>query len=185
MSPRGENQYGPFRMGPAYPFNAFQPELEPKDWFNGVKPMHVSPYARGGGREYADDYIRKELELFASMAKRYFDGAAAFRAIAAEVACPRQREKALRMAYLGEYMARAVTTAMHVREGTLAERAGDRAKAKALAAREYANTRAAIELMKRDSRLGWEPTMGYQGGIAACEWKLRRLERLYGVPAAE
>ena len=180
MSPRGENQYGPFRMGPAYPFNAFQPELEAKDWLDGKKPMHVSSYARGCGSDYDSDYIRKELELFTSMAARYFDGAAAFREIASETANPRRREKALRMAYLGEYMARAVTTAKHVREGTLAERAGDREKAKALAALEYANTKAAIEIMKRDSRLGWEPTMGYQGGVAACEWKLRRLERLYG-----
>ena len=106
---------------------------------------------------------------------------AAFREIAAS-AEGRSREKALRMAYLGEYMARAVTTAKHVREGTLAERAGDRGKAKAIAALEHANTKAAIELMKRDSRLGWEPTMGYQGGVPACEWKLRRIERLYGVP---
>ena len=193
MPPRGFNQYGPFRMGPAYPFNAFQPEPEARDWFNGKKPMHVSPYSRGSCREEFDgkemkevpgECIKKELELFESMARRYFDGAAAFREIAAS-AGGRSREKALRMAYLGEYMARAVTTAKHVREGTLAERAGDREKAKALAALEHANTRAAIELMKRDSRLGWEPTMGYQGGVAACEWKLRRLERIYGVPSSK
>ena len=85
------------------------------------------------------------------------------------------------MAYLGEYMGRAVMTAKHVREGTLAERAKDREKANELAKLEYENTQAAIELMKRDSRLGWEPTMRYQGGIEACEWKLRRLERLYGI----
>ena len=185
MPPRGFNQYGPFRMGPAYPFNAFQPEPEAKDWYDGKKPMHVSPYSRGscqndGDEKVDDESIKLEIELLESMAKRYFEGAAAFREIAAGLE-GRRREKALRMAGLGEYMGRAVVTAKHVREGALAERAGDREKAKALAALEYANTKAAIEVMKRDSRLGWEPTMGYQGGVSACEWKLRRLERLYGV----
>ena len=180
MSPRGENQYGPFRMGPAYLFNAFQPELTPADWFGGKFPMHVSPYSRGSGSVRDSNYLKKEIELFGWMIERYFAGAAAFREIAASLD-GRRREKALRMAYLGEYMGRAVTTAKHVREGTLAERAKDREKANELARLEYDNTKAAIELMKRDSRLGWEPTMRYQGGVEACEWKLRRLERLYGI----
>jgi len=180
MSPRGENQYGPFRMGPAYLFNAFQPELTAEDWYGGKFPMHVSPYSRGSGSVRDSNYLKKEIELFGWMVERYFAGAAAFREIAASLD-GRRREKALRMAYLGEYMGRAVTTAKHVREGTLAERAKDRAKANELARLEYGNTKAAIELMKRDSRLGWEPTMRYQGGVEACEWKLRRLERLYGI----
>ena len=180
MSPRGENQYGPFRMGPAYLFNAFQPELTAEDWYGGKFPMHVSPYSRGSGSVRDSNYLKKEIELFGWMVERYFAGAAAFREIAASLD-GRRREKALRMAYLGEYMGRAVTTAKHVREGTLAERAKDREKAHELARLEYENTKAAIELMKRDSRLGWEPTMRYQGGVEACEWKLRRLERLYGI----
>ena len=185
MPPRFQNQYGPFRMGPAYLFNAFQPELTPADWFGGKNPKFVDSYERGSGKKnFSNEYLKNEIELFDGMITNYFAGADAFREIAASLD-GRQREKALRMAYLGEYMGRAVLTARNVREGTLAERAKDRDRANALARAEYANTKAVIELMKRDSRLGWEPTMKYQGGVEACEWKLRRLERLYGIKPGE
>ena len=50
----------------------------------------------------------------------------------------------------------------------------------ALARDEYENARAALPLVDVDARLGWEPTMEYCGGREQIEWKLRRMERLYG-----
>ena len=35
--------------------------------------------------------------------------------------------------------------------------------------------------MRRDSRLGWEPTMEYRGGTKTVEWKLERMRRIYGL----
>ena len=40
--------------------------------------------------------------------------------------------------------------------------------------------KAALPLVDADSSLGWEPTMEYCGGREQIEWKLRRMERLYG-----
>ena len=39
MPPTYENQYGPFRMGPACPFNAFGPEVKPSDF--PLPPMYL------------------------------------------------------------------------------------------------------------------------------------------------
>ena len=38
------------------------------------------------------------------------------------------------------------------------------------------NALRALELVKKDSRLGWEPSMDYIGGEKAIDWKLRHLE---------
>lgn len=176
-----DNQYGPFRMGPAFLYNAFQPELTAEDWWQGKTPWHTMRYARVCGKGRSVEALRLEIDLFASMAERYFDGAERFCKVA--LSHPPEsaaRERALRQACLGEYMARAVLTAKHIREGELAERADDRARATEIAHLECENVRAAIELLERDSRLGWEPTMGYQAGAEACRWKIARLERLYG-----
>ena len=45
----------------------------------------------------------------------------------------------------------------------------------------FENTKAALEIMKRDSRLGWEPTMEYRGGVKTVEWKMTRMRQIYGV----
>ena len=53
----------------------------------------------------------------------------------------------------------------------------------AVAKEEYANASAALPLVDADSNLGWEPTMEYRGGTKTAEWKLRRMEDVYGVGA--
>jgi len=47
-------------------------------------------------------------------------------------------------------------------------------------AEEYANARAALSLVDVDSRLGFECSMEYAGGREQIEWKLRRMEDLFG-----
>ena len=55
-----------------------------------------------------------------------------------------------------------------------------RKKVVAIARKEYASTLAVRRLVTKDSRLGWEPRMKYYGGIEQIDWKLRRMEELYG-----
>jgi hypothetical protein len=59
------------------------------------------------------------------------------------------------------------------------EKAAARSRILALARDEYENAKATLPLVDADSRLGWEPTMGYCGGREQIEWKLRRMEKLY------
>ena len=62
--------------------------------------------------------------------------------------------------------------------------AAARAKVLEYARDEYANKREALPLVRRDSRLGWEPSMDYIGGEDQILWNLRNMERLYGIDPA-
>ena len=44
----------------------------------------------------------------------------------------------------------------------------------------YGYAKAALELVEKDSRLGWEPSMEYVGGVEQIKWKLKRMEEVYG-----
>ena len=94
-----------------------------------------------------------------------------------------QAAKAREMSVLGEYIGRSVRTAINLKRGALAWEAKDRAALLSVARDEYANAKAAIPLVETDSRLGWEPTMEYGGGREQIEWKLRKMEDLYGKTA--
>ena len=50
-----------------------------------------------------------------------------------------------------------------------------------LAKKEYENAKAALAVVDEDSRLGWLVSSGYTGGRPQIEWKLRLMERLYGL----
>ena len=199
MPPTYENQYGPFRIGPAFPFNALNEPFKPEDL--PFKPMYLGRYwnelrsARYDKNDvYGEShdknlYLDRELDLFANIRDKFFEGAKAFREIS-ETLDPVRAEKAWRMADLAEYMARGVVTAIHTREAVRIEhqvrfhgmpKEGDAlARVREIAQKEYDNTRAALEIMRRDSRLGWEPTMEYRGGTDTVEWKLGWLEKVYG-----
>ncbi len=172
-----ENQYGPFRYGPAYPFNAMEPDLEESDL--PIRPMYLKQNYRRIANK--DEFLRLELDLLGPMAESFMKGGEAFLAMVDGTQDVYRRERALRIGLLGQYMARACITAMNVKKATIAERAKDRAKVVEIAKEEYANCKAALELMLRDSRLGWEPTMLYRGGPDAIRWKLDYLKKHYGL----
>lgn len=46
---------------------------------------------------------------------------------------------------------------------------------------EYANKAATLELVDRNSRLGWEPSMDYMGGRAMIEWSMKLMRDAYGL----
>ena len=181
------NQYGPFRMGPAYPYNFGGRRIEHNDF-------PCAPYASFGVRiarlnyldknaHYPEDgevgkldlgKMEKELALLEDMRTAFGRGADIFDGMAAG------SEKTRRMAALGRFMQRTVTTAINVKHGAIAYRAGDKATVLEWARREYANAKAALPLVEANSRLGWEPSMEYVGGPEQIRWKLRRMESLYG-----
>jgi hypothetical protein len=107
--PSDENQYGPCRIGPAYPFNFFGEDLQ-KGW----KPPEGFPLEPGAkftichfdftkpiwglgcdavGLE--DEQAQKEIELFESQVSDYGKGAAIFREIAASLPEGRRDEAVL------------------------------------------------------------------------------------------
>lgn len=187
-----ENQYGPFRLGPAYPYNFGGKRIERNEF---PCPAHASFGVRIARLNYLDKcgyrpqlgeveeldvaFMEKELELLESMRSKWHVGADAFAAIAASL--PKERSlKADRMAGLGRFIEHTISTAINVKHGAIAHRAGNKAEVLAWAKKEYANAKAALEPVEKDSRLGWEPSMEYVGGVEQIKWKLKRMEALYG-----
>lgn len=192
-----ENQYGPFRMGPAYPYNYGGRRIEHKDVpcpphaAFGVRIARLNYLDKCGYRPQLGEvekldvaFMEKELELLESMREKWHDGADAFDAIAASLP-PSRSFKAERMAGLGRFFERTIITAINVKRGAIAHRAGDKTAVLEWAKKEYANAKAALALVEADSRLGWEPSMEYVGGAEQVRWKLKRMEDLYGKTALE
>ena len=182
--PSDANQYGPFRIGPAYPFTFGHP---PADY----KTFPSKKYAANGPRICRFDYLKegyvaqltpermdaqymaKELELLEPMAEAYEKGAAAFGAM--------RGEKAARMANFAAYLGACTRTAINVKRGAIAFLTKDDAGILKAARDEYANAERSLEFVGKDSRLGWEPSMEYAGGAEQIRWKLALMEKLYGV----
>ena len=197
------NQYGPFRAGPAYPFNALGPFLklgDPEGWpnFRGwiCNPNYGWNIPWRGGKQTQtgldEGAHRVEIELFNSAGGRFIENAHKLRAFAAGLAGDR-RERAVRQAGIVEYIGRSFLTAANIKAAALAERVvnsansteAQKSAAKAeiyrLAEIEYENTVAALPLVEADSHLGWECVNGYIGGRERIVWKLRHMEKLYNL----
>ena len=192
------NQYGPFRTGPSYPYNFGGKHIANSEFpiphhssnkniarYNYLDKSSYNPEAGEIGKLDVEN-MKKELELLEDMSTALGKGADVFDAIAAEAArsgsSPRQlarADKARRMAGLGRYMQRTVITAINVKHGAIAHRAGDRAGVLEWARKEFANAKAALPLVEADSRLGWEPSMEYVGGPDQIRWKLDRMVQTY------
>jgi len=191
--PTDENQYGPCRIGAAYPYNFYGADLQhgwspPKDFpldpgevfricfFDFAKPIPGLGAAAVALKEEDED---KEIELFESQVKDYAKGVELMRAIAATLPEGR-REEAERQAALGLYLKCACQTVVNVKRGRRAFRKGNRAEVERIARLEYANASEALAAVDADSRLGWLCSSGYTGGRPQIEWKLRKMRECYG-----
>ena len=184
------NQYGPFRMGPSCPYNFGGKHIANSEFpiprhssnkniarYNYLDKSSYNPELGEVGKLDLEK-MGKELELLEDMRVALGKGADIFESIAASL--PQSRaEKARRMAGLGRYMQRTVITAINVKHGAIAHRAGDKAGVLEWAKKEYANAKAALPLVEADSRLGWEPSMEYMGGPEQIRWKLDRMVQTY------
>ena len=190
-SPSDLNQYGTFRIGPAYPFTFGGPTVE-RDEFPGLKYASNWPagicrmdYLKEGyvpqltPERMDNEFLLKEVELLEPMAAHYDEGAGVFRALA-QTADDRHRTRLERAANFAAYLAAVTRTGVNVKRGAVAFRNGDKAALAAAAKAEYANATEALALVEFDSRLGWEPSMEYCGGPEQIRWKLSLMEKLYG-----
>ena len=179
------NQYGPCRIGPAYPFNFGGKRIEKGEFPNadyaayGIGICHLN-YTEElwGERMYYPATEAKEIELLTPYADGLMDGARRFDEMAKGLS-GLQAAKAREMSVLGEYIGRSVRTAINLKRGALAWEAKDRATLLEIAKEEYANASAALPLVDADSTLGFEPSMEYGGGREQIEWKLKRMKDLY------
>ncbi|MBD3292454.1 MAG: hypothetical protein GF393_05990 [Armatimonadia bacterium] len=187
--PTNEDQYGPFRVGPAYPL-LLEQDVEFPD----------ADYAHFGARilktmygSHAPEDVPAEIELLERMKSRWEDGIASLEQAVA-VTPEHKREKAERMLGLGRFIRNCVQTTINTKRWFLLKRRlEDEPEERnaildemvALAEAEIANAEATIPLVEADSRLGWEPSMEYMCDREHLEWKIGVVRRVIDEEIAE
>lgn len=193
--PCPQNLAGPYRIGPAFPFNFGGKRIEYEDvpfpkasayvksycwtYFNYMEDFAKSRFPPVIKTDWEPDQIKLEIDLLTGMVQKSVAAADAFEAMIPALDA-RRAQKARKASDLARYMARCWTTVLHLKKGALATMAKNNAAIREIAKAEYANKRATLKLVDRDSRLGWEPSMDYMGGRKVIEWSIRMMEKLYG-----
>jgi hypothetical protein len=179
--PTNEDQYGPFRVGPAYPLVLERDVEFPSASYAhfGARIMHTMYSSRN------PDRIEGEIGLLERMKSRWEEGVASLEEAVA-LAPERRREEAERMLGLGRFIRNCVQTTINTKRWWLlkqrlqAAEGADETNAVldemvALAEAEVANAQDTIPLVEADSRLGWEPSMEYMCDREHLEWKIAQV----------
>jgi len=197
-TPGNEDQYGPFRVGPSYPF-IFQPNITRT---MGQKEIQfpTAPHAHFGWKIIKTFYqpyeniqqfpgrmrYPAEIRSLEKMLALWEEGISLM-----EKALPlvpeRKKERAERELNMGRFIRCAIITGTNIKRWWLLNNAlvagTDPAEAlklldkiEALAKAEIENARSAIPFVEQDSRLGWEPSMEYVCDKWHLEWKIRQVE---------
>jgi len=187
-----EDQYGPWRVGAAYPFiflpNITRTMLGKEIQFPTAPHAHFGyqiiktlyqPYESSG---QAPAFLRfpAELRSLEKMEKLWIQGLEEAKLAGAS-------EEAQRLVALGQFILCSIRTVMNIKNWWLLnmklQLSSNQAEAlelldqiEALAQREMDNTRACIPAVEADSRIGWEPSMEYVADRWHLEWKLRQVE---------
>ncbi|MFW6598840.1 hypothetical protein ACQBAU_15075 [Propionibacteriaceae bacterium Y2011] len=188
--PTAADQYGPFRIGPAYPLTLFAvPKLMVDDEAMFGDMIVKIPYApdTAGRQLKTAPAIRVPAEILSlqEMAELWSTGLEHLdRAVT--LAPAHRRAEVDRQRNLGGFITCCIATTINTKRWWLAKSRllveADPARARELLAEltaiggeEYTNAESAIGYVEADSRLGWEPTMGYLGDAAHIRWKLAHL----------
>jgi len=186
--PTNEDQYGPFRVGPAYPLLVARDEIE----FPSADYAHFgSCILKTNYQPHDPSTVSGEIACLEAMAERWAHGMAAMDK-AVQAAPERKRMECRRMQSLGAFVLCCVRTSINVKRWwqlrqELTATADDAAvetilaRLTALAATEIENTRAAIPLVEFDSRLGWEPSMEYMADAEHLRWKIAQVRHVIDI----
>ena len=189
-----EDQYGAFRIGPAYPLWVVDPRIVLPFPEQGKVPADKGAMAGNGiyNPAYSPDYnfnrvnslpgirIREELKEIDAMKALFMEGIEILESIDAP------NDRLLKLINMGKFMYRTCITGEHVkRMFILTQKLNIEPDKKAalelldkiesLLLDEKENVEKTIPIVQVDSRLGWEPSMEYQGDEKCLEWKLRQL----------
>ena len=197
-TPGNEDQYGPFRVGPSYPF-IFQPNIT-RTMGNKEIKFPTAPHAHFGWKiiktfyqpyENKDQFPGRmrypaEVRSLEKMLALWDEGLALMKN-ALPLVPERKKERAEREINLGEFIRCAIITGTNIKRWWLLNNAlvscDDPAEAlklldkiEELAYAEIDNARSAIPFVEQDSRLGWEPSMEYVCDKWHLEWKIRQVK---------
>lgn len=183
--PSSSDQYGAFRVGPAYPFNLYKNLVPPQDAHALFGNDILTPYYRA--RINPDRSLpRVSLEAESAELRQMLAWMEKGNEILHTVIGDEENAAISELLNLGEYISCTVTTGLHAKEwyGLAADLRSEAIpeqvsvileRMEALIRKEVENAERAIPLVERDSRLGWEPTMEYLGDADRIRWKIRQL----------
>ena len=190
LPPSGEDQCGAFRVGPSFPFSIAGRYMYPADeasrgYFMAAayRPQngtHQSATAMTGAR------IPLEKKRLQDMLICLNEGCARLEKL------PEKNEEMLYLINLGHFMECIVTTGIHAKDWfmtvSLLPLESDKqtvtqllAEADRILNAERENVLRSLPIVKRDSRLGWDPRMEYVCDPARLEWKLKLLDHVQNV----
>ena len=192
-----EDQYGPWRVGAAYPF-IFQPNIS-RTLLNKEIKFPTAPMVHCGSSiiktvytpyenaEQTPGFLRypAELRSLDKMLKLWNKGLAEA-AKAVKTADPAKRDEAKRLEALGHFIRNSVRTTIHIKEWwraniamqnctTMEEAEKQLDRIEEIAHSEIENAKDTIPAVEFDSRLGWEASMGYVCDKWHLEWKIRQV----------
>ena len=191
-----EDQYGPCRVGPAYPFLFAGISLRQTFGMNMTFPW--TPFCKyaiafpeykvvndPNGLDMGIHRVNAEIKHLPELISLWKNGADKLETLLPQIP-ERKHKKAKKMIGLARFIANTLVTTLHIKkwwkENNLLIMEEDPEKAlqileriKTLATEELENVKATLPLVDEDSSLGYEPSMDYAAGRAQLEWKIRQL----------
>jgi len=193
-----EDQYGPWRVGPSYPF-IFHPNItrtmvskeikfpaaEHAHFGSAIIKTFYQPYENANQSPGPLRYP-VEIEELEKMLKIWNEGLACMDK-ALKVMDLKKIKNGERLAALGRFIRNSIVTVIHIKKWWMLNIAlqgsSDRAfslsvlgKLEKIAADEITNAEDTIPAVECDSRLGWEPSMEYVCDKWHLEWKIRQVK---------
>lgn len=183
ITPTIEDQYGVFRIGPAYPFWIHSSTFPPQNdkamhkYADMIRPRYTMSPKRGPGAVR----VPKELRSIEKTAELLAEGIRILETIDSP------NEETERLLNMGRYMYRTTLSGINHKKFYLAlndyNYSSDRDKIFAAVEKiekiltdERANAEATIPLVENDSILGFEPSMDYVGDKDHLLWKIRQVD---------
>lgn len=194
LPPTGEEQCGAFRIGPSYPFSIKGQYIPPYD--KSSKGHFTTPkyplFNRGevGVPALSGVRLPMEVKMLQTMLKLMQEGGQMLEAI------PDKNDALLYLINLGQFIEHVIRSGINLKHWFyVTTRMGiepDAATAAALVEEadrilneERVNVLETLPIVKRDSRLGWDPRMEYVCDPARLEWKLRLLDYVQNTELAQ
>ena len=187
-----DDQYGAFRIGPAYPFWVRTPPTEGKMpnrrhamFGNAIYSSEYAanniPSSRESSESMPGKRIYVEIESTQKMLDLLGEG------IKILESAPNPNDNLLRLLNLARFMYNSTVSGIHIKQLhilrsklSIAQTAEENEKLiceiEDLLLRERKNAEDTIPLVRLDSRLGWEPSMEYKTDEAGLLWKLRQID---------
>lgn len=192
-----EDQYGPWRVGAAYPF-IFQPIISRTMQGKEIS-FPTAPHAHWGGlivktlytpyenSDQTPGFLRypAEIRSLKKMLNLWNKGLEAV-ITAIDLSDTNKQDETKRLKALGNFIRNSIITTIHIKEWWQANIALQNSKSSQIAEKyldklvnlayaEIDNAKDTIKAVEFDSRLGWEPSMEYVCDKWHLEWKIRQV----------